>query len=693
MRRRGALGALVLVLGTLAPTTASATPTDPPPGRIAVLPVRPPGAPEPAAAGATTPHLDYYGGPVLADVRLTQVVYGPGAYLPETTRDERPSVAAFLAALLPSDYVRSLAEYDTTVVPVGGGTGMQQRIGAGTFLGRTTIAPAPARNGAAITDADVQAELTAQIDAGVLPAPQVDAGGHPASAYAVFFRNGQRICSGTVCSLASPGFCAYHSTFRLHGTGPMVAYSVHPDLAGFEGRGCGPGTAYELTTAALTHEVVEMITDPAIGLVTLAAPPLAWDDIVHSGRGEAADICTDDYAALTLDGTTFQVQQRWSNAAGACLTIGPVLPPEPGVDPVPPPTPQAPDDAAALTTDGGVARLVDTRDGAPVTPERPLRIEPGVADAAAVVLDVVATDATSGGYVTVWPCDEPRPLASNLDLRPGRTVANLVTAAVRPGAGVCLHVSAGAAHLVVDRTAAYRSIVGAAAAGRLVPVTPVRALDTRLDDRPFAAGEERTLDLAAAGVPAGASAVVLTVTAPAAPADGWWAVWPSGPWPGTSSLNATTGTDTANQAVVPVDGATVRLRSQAGGHVVVDVAGWFTGPADPVGTSGLFHPVTPVRALDTRPGPPVADLAVDLGAVVPPTASAVALTVTVTEPAAAGFATVFPAATAPPLASTLNFAAGETVPGHAVVGTTAGRVGVHANLPAHVVVDVAGWYA
>lgn len=686
-RRLAAALAAALLLPALAARPAQAAAA---PATAGILPVRDPSGAITAAASAA-PRLDYYGGPVLAELRLTQVVYGPGTYLPETTRDEAPSVASFLGALAPSTYVSSLAEYDTTVTAVGGGAGTGQRIGPGTFLGRADITPSPARNGASITDADVQAELTAQIDAGALPAPQLDATGQPSSAYAVFFRNGQRICSGTVCSLTSPGFCAYHSAFRLHGTGPMLAYSVHPDMAGFENRGCGPGNAFDLTTSALSHEVVEMVTDPAIGLVTLAAPPLAWNDLVHSGRGEAADICTDDYDTLTLDAGAFVVQQRWSNALAACVTTGLAAPAGP---PAPAPSPLAPPDlgGSVLAPDVGIARLVDTRAGAPVGPDAPLRIDPGVPGATAIVLDVVATDVTAGGFVTVWPCDEPRPLASNLDTTPGRTVANLVTVAVHGDAGVCLHHSAGTAHLVVDRVAAYVAAAGPTAAGRLVAVTPTRALDTRLDDRPLAAGEERSLDLVTVGVPEGASAAVVTITAVEAPADGWWAAWGAGPWPGTSNLNATAGAVTANQAIVPLDAGRLRLRSLAGGHVVVDVAGWFTGAADPVSTAGQFHPVAPRRALDTRTGGPVTDVVVGLGALAPVAASAVVLNVTATEASAAGFATVHPAGTAPPLASILGFEPGRTVPGHAVVATSAGGVAVHTNVAAHLVVDVSGWY-
>ena len=48
----------------------------------------------------------------------------------------------------------------------------------------------------------------------------------------------------------------------------------------------------------------------------------------------------------------------------------------------------------------------------------------------AVVLNLTAVQPATAGYVTVWPTDSPRPLASNLNLNPGTTIPNLVIAKV-----------------------------------------------------------------------------------------------------------------------------------------------------------------------------------------------------------------------------------------------------------------------
>ena len=73
-------------------------------------------------------------------------------------------------------------------------------------------------------------------------------------------------------------------------------------------------------------------------------------------------------------------------------------------------------------------------------------------------------------------------------------------------------------------------------------------------------------------------------------------------------------------------------------------------------------------------------------------AAAVVLNVTVTEPVAAGFVTVFPCGERP-LASNVNVVAGQTVPNLVVVPVSAaGTVCVFTSQPAHLLADVTGWF-
>jgi len=106
------------------------------------------------------------------------------------------------------------------------------------------------------------------------------------------------------------------------------------------------------------------------------------------------------------------------------------------------------------------------------------------------------------------------------------------------------------------------------------------------------------------GVPlSGVSAVVLNVTAVGPKSEGWIQVAPNPVSIGASSnLNTTPGVTVANLVVVPVSATgKVDLYSTTGGDLLADVFGYFTS-ADANSTSfGLFVPVAPIRALDTRP--------------------------------------------------------------------------------------------
>ena len=70
-------------------------------------------------------------------------------------------------------------------------------------------------------------------------------------------------------------------------------------------------------------------------------------------------------------------------------------------------------------------------------------------DASAAVLNVTVTEPEAAGFVTVWPCGHPRPLASNLNYATDENVPNLVTAPIGADGDVCLYTLA-ATHLIAD---------------------------------------------------------------------------------------------------------------------------------------------------------------------------------------------------------------------------------------------------
>ena len=245
------------------------------------------------ASRRPTAGLTYYGGPVVSSIHSIDVSYGPVSYLTANAA----FVTSFTSQFLGSGVSDWLSDYDTPT----------QSIGRGTSGGVVTITPSAQNDGTHVTDAEIQAELAAQIDTGQLPAPTAD------TSYALFFQQGQSICDRTgSCSLVSGGFCAYHGAMTANGV--TFTYQVMPDLTG--SFGCGSGSDAQNTTSVLSHELAETITDPDVNLAATYAPPLGWYD---SSRGEIGDLCNGLQATFVgTDGVTYTSQKLWSNVTAGC---------------------------------------------------------------------------------------------------------------------------------------------------------------------------------------------------------------------------------------------------------------------------------------------------------------------------------------------------------------------------------------
>jgi hypothetical protein len=270
-------------------------------------------------------HVDYFGGPVISNVHIVLVLYGPGAYLANIAGTTPPTMANFYNDITKSTFFDMLSEYSTIGVRAFDGTaGTNQFIGHGFFDGQFTITPNPANNGATITDNQIQAELLAQVGAGNLPVPVIDAQGNSNTLYMIFFPPGKTINDGTVNSCVTGGFCAYHnsttSTFSTH----RLFYGVMPDLQPPSGcsRGCGSGTTFDQATNVTSHELSESVTDADVGPATSFARPLAWIDQTN---GEIGDICVAQESSVVANGTTYTVQQEFSNLQNDCVSAPPVL--------------------------------------------------------------------------------------------------------------------------------------------------------------------------------------------------------------------------------------------------------------------------------------------------------------------------------------------------------------------------------
>ena len=246
--------------------------------------------------------------------------------------------------------------------------------------------------------------------------------------------------------------------------------------------------------------------------------------------------------------------------------------------------------------------------------------------------------------------------------------------------------------------------------GTYHPITPVRALDTRIATGwagPLASGATAHVRIGGVGaIPTtNVAAIVATLTAVDSTGDGYLTAYASDiERPNVSNLNFTAGAVVPNQVVVQMaaDGYVNIFNFGGVTNVLFDVVGWYGTAAAPLGYS--YSGNSSVRVLDTRG---TARLAAGgtLRVAIPTTNTAgngsagtrraVEANITVTRPEAAGFLTAYAAGSTRPNTSTNNFAAGESSASAAVVEVgTDGAIDIYngSRGAVDVIVDVRGGY-
>jgi MYXO-CTERM domain-containing protein len=273
------------------------------------------------------PHLSYFGGPILQSPVIIAVFWSSSI-----NASIQANIGQFYADVTNSSYWSWLHEYDT----VGLTPGTNQAILPGSFGGNFTIAPlkcAPGGSNCALTDQDLQDELTRQIGLGVLPAPSVDCTGNVNTLYMIELPPNVSLegPDGSGNSCANNGFCAYHNTGTYGPSNLPLIYGALMDyFTGPCAFGCTTdATALGAATDIHSHELVEAVTDSDVGLDLQAnyAAPAAWGDN-DNNCGEIADICAggDPGDTITVSGRTWVVQELWSNKQGKCTSTGPTTP-------------------------------------------------------------------------------------------------------------------------------------------------------------------------------------------------------------------------------------------------------------------------------------------------------------------------------------------------------------------------------
>ncbi len=216
----------------------------------------------------------------------------------------------------------------------------------------------------------------------------------------------------------------------------------------------------------------------------------------------------------------------------------------------------------------------------------------------AVVLNVTVVRPTATSYVTIWPTGAARPETSNLNMRPGLTIPNLVVAKVGDGGMVSLFNRFGSTDLLAD-------VVGySTSTEHLQSLVPARIFDTRTGvGAPVGkVPENSSFDvsvLGRGGVPtSGVGSVIVNITSTQPTAKSYVTVWPTGSErPEASSLNLVVGEKRPNLVIAKVGvGGRISLFNRFGStHLFGDVVGWMP-------EHGAYTSINPTRILDTRSG-------------------------------------------------------------------------------------------
>ncbi len=320
--------------------------------------------------------------------------------------------------------------------------------------------------------------------------------------------------------------------------------------------------------------------------------------------------------------------------------------------------------------------------------------------AAAYSLNVTVVPSGRLGYLTVWPAGENRPKVSTMN-SDGRVKANAaIVGAGNIDSGAVNVYASDTTNVILDLDGYFEPIPTTDPVLAFYPLTPCRVLDTRKQGGILTGGQQYTFPISdSCDIPAGATAYSLNVTAVPPGPLGYLTVWPTGqPRPDSSTLNAPTGTVTANAALALAGtGGQIDVYPSDDTNLVIDVNGYFAPASSAVGGLSLFT-LTPCRVLDTRTdgGQFFGTLPVEMvvnPCGLPSTAQTVAVNATVVPQGSLGYLTLWPNGQTQPLASTLNAADGAVTSNMAVVPTSNGYINAYASDPTQLIVDLFSYFA
>lgn len=323
--------------------------------------------------------------------------------------------------------------------------------------------------------------------------------------------------------------------------------------------------------------------------------------------------------------------------------------------------------------------------------------------AQAYSINVTVVPKAKLAFLTMFPCGQNLPLVSTLN-SDGRIKAAAAIVPAGTNGAVCAFTTDDT-EFILDIDGYFVPATDTSALA-FYPVTPCRLVDTRLTTGtlggPSLVGNTtRTFPLLASpcNVPPIAKAYSLNFTSVPKGKLGFLTTWPAGQTqPLVSTLNAPTGTITANAAIVPAGtNGDISVFVTNGSDLVIDINGYFAPPGPDGGA--LFN-LVPCRVLDTRNPvgtPPLSGtLNINVpasGCGAPASAQAYVLNATVVPPGPLGFLTLWPQGAAQPLVSTLNAVDGAITSNMAIVPATNGSIIAFPQDPTHLVLDISGYFA
>ncbi len=326
-------------------------------------------------------------------------------------------------------------------------------------------------------------------------------------------------------------------------------------------------------------------------------------------------------------------------------------------------------------------------------------------DATALSANFTAVNQPARGSLTVYNCSATRPTATTLNYYARESTSNAGLFPLASNGTLCVY-SPQTIDLVIDVTGYFRPSSRLRYEGMELKPLVNTALKLHSPGR-MTARQTLAVNLPAAGVgvPAGASAVALNITAIRPDQNGYVIAYACGARrPKVPNLNITVGTTKQNFAIVPLAASgNLCLFALSAMNLKVDVLGYF-GPTRP----HTMVPSSPTRVVDTRDAtrlmmnvgtqghalPAFATKTIALAGQrgIPAGASVLSVNVTAATPVGTGAITLWDCSTQPPSQS-LNFRAGHTVTTSIQVQLSSnGSLCMRSTATTHVIIDVTGWW-